>query len=168
MKEFTRSQMVLSLKANKLDNHRTANFLTDFNCADKFGTVYPAIKVEDFISNLVKLGADMSDWTYVDSKWFKGYEPVLQETTIEDSVEKEETVETEVVADQELDVNNEYVIEDYNDLKEQPDWEWVDNLTNTSPSKKKLEEYARQWNVELKRNRSLKGMIEDFKEALSA
>lgn len=48
------------------------------------------------------------------------------------------------------------------------DWDYVEELRQASPKgdKVKLDEYALQFNVELKRNKTFDNMVKDFKDAL--
>ena len=50
-----------------------------------------------------------------------------------------------------------------------PDWEWINSLKSTQSDKKRLDDYAlKHYDIELRRNKKLQDMIEDFKEALEA
>lgn len=60
-------------------------------------------------------------------------------------------------------------LEEFSEEKDSPDWDLVDEMYDDSDkagSKNKLEEYARQWNIELAKNKSYANMVKDFKESL--
>lgn len=46
------------------------------------------------------------------------------------------------------------------------DWGWIETLENTKEDKLALDEYAKDFNIELSRRKTLENMIIDFKEAL--
>jgi hypothetical protein len=51
----------------------------------------------------------------------------------------------------------------------EPDWDWIATLTNSSPSKKSLDEYAeKEFDVSLNRRNTLDNMIADFKDQLTS
>lgn len=144
--------MINLLDSKKIDKHRTSYFLGDFGCADVFGGTFLSNTPEGFLNNLRKLGAEVSEWEWSKEGWFK-------KNVLEVTPEAEPFTPEEEVTPPTEEIEKVRVTPDV-------DWEWVESLTNTSPSKKKLEEYARDFNVELKRNKTLSNMIIDFKEAL--
>lgn len=156
MKEFSKRQMVLTLNGKKLDKTRTAVALGEFGCADVFGGNYLAHDPESFLANLKKLGCDVSEWSYNKGVWIKG--------VVEQEVEDVEPTDANGIV-QEPSAEVEEAQETTNESL-QVDWEYVEGLTNTAPSKKELEAYARNFGVELKRNKTITNMIIDFKEAL--
>lgn len=47
------------------------------------------------------------------------------------------------------------------------DWDWINSLKSTQQSKKDLDRYATKFGIELKANKKISDMIEDFKVGLA-
>ena len=100
-------------------------------------------------------------------------EDVIKELTGEPEIESEEFNISVDLSDFEEDlVDSESVQEDLEDVSEdtkEVDWEYAESLYNEDDkkgSKDTLEEYAREFDVELAKNKSFENMIKDFKKAL--
>lgn len=81
-----------------------------------------------------------------------------KDQAVKKSEETSEVVIEESIIDTELETASE---------SPDVDWEWIESLTNTKPSKKALDEYAeKEFGLSLNRRNTLENMIIDFKEQL--
>jgi len=157
-----KKEFILSLNECKVDKNITINFMDEFGVADKFGSKFFTKTPDTMLTVLRQLGADVSDVSYKDDKWFKG------DTVSESFVEVKEEVMQETTVKATVVVHEDSVVT-FEEVQDKPDvdWEWISTLKNNTPSKKELDKYAKEkFNIDLNRRMTLENMVADLKTQL--
>ena len=160
--KMDKKEFILSLNECKVDKNITINFMDEFGVADKFGSKFFTKTPDTMLTVLRQLGADVSDVSYKDNEWFKGYTVSESFVEVKEEVVQETPVETTEVV-QEASVVTLEEVQDKPDV----DWEWISTLKNNTPSKKELDKYAKdKFNTDLNRRMTLENMVADLKTQL--
>jgi len=160
--KMDKKEFILSLNECKVDKNITINFMDEFGVADKFGSKFFTKTPDTMLTVLRQLGADVSDVSYKDDKWFKGYTVSESFVEVKEEVVQETPVETTGVVQEDSVVTLEEVQD-----KPDVDWEWISTLKNNTPSKKELDKYAKdKFNIDLNRRMTLENMVADLKTQL--
>lgn len=149
----------------------TSLSMTRHSFADTDGGQYLAYSLEDFVEvynnrfgkTFLKGKCQVAGKTsyliyFEDDIEVKGTKHAVQE--------QKQIEETTLPEEQEVTSDKEVVATEVADVDSLPeiDWEWVDSLSNNKYGKKDLEDYAKPYEIDLKKNMSINNMRKAFRE----
>lgn len=167
--QLTKKEFLEQFKSNKINVNLSVNYMDEFGLADNFGTRHKLTSSEAFLAELEKITKeDLSGYCYINSKWTK--ETLVVESEEIPSVNEAVSEEVVTIVPEEVEVLSEALVEPATDIEKvvtEVNWAWVEGLNSIKSDKLKLDQYAEEnFGIKLKRSKTLKGMIKDFKEAL--
>ena len=156
--KFTKVQLLEYAKAPKVNINMSANFMSVFGLADKFGSKYNLSDDKVFLKELQKLSSvDLSGFTYKEPLW------VLSTSNQEVDLVKLDTIlpeDKEIVVEG---ITEASVTKEEPPQETTPDWDWVDSLEDSPETRLELDEYALKFSVRLKRPMKVSNMAKKFK-----
>lgn len=157
--KFTKVQLLEYAKAPKVNINMSANFMSVFGLADKFGSKYNLSDDKVFLKELQKFSSvDLSVFTYKEPLWVASTEASEGTLTKVDTIIPE--VE-EVLSEGVVETLKVHVEEPSQEVT--PDWDWVDSLEDSPETRLELDEYALKFSVNLKRTMKVSNMAKKFK-----
>lgn len=169
---MNKKEFITQLNECKVDKNMTINHMSEFGVADKFGSKHFSTEHLGMLKILRKLGANVSDVSYVDGLWFNGEAP---ESAVVEPKEETDRITLDVQEDvtesipEVLEVSEpiiELVAEGYKETPE-IEWDWINSLSNTKKDKAALDDWAEvTLGIKLNKRNTLPNMIADLKEQL--
>ncbi|HHB9680437.1 TPA: hypothetical protein ACOAY7_002820 [Vibrio cholerae] len=129
---------------------------------NRYGTNFIPHKCRDSRNNYFNIALDEGDIPLVEDK------PTVEEKSLISLSPKEDEEVLNALQEQEENQAAEEKVVEVVAAKE-PDWKWIESLSNTKEDKLALDQYAaEEFDIQLNKRNTLENMIVVFKEALAA